>query len=64
MLKETDGIAYEVLNAYSIDYDSVLSLMENEDIDNNEEYGSTKPSSSKKSNVSKTRLLIILRQYL
>ena len=23
MLKETDGIAYEVLNAYSIDYDSV-----------------------------------------
>ena len=57
MLKETDGIAYEVLNAYSIDYDSVLSLMENEDIDNNEEYGSTKPSSSKKSNVSKTPAL-------
>jgi len=56
MLKETDGIAYEVLNAYSIDYDSVLSLMENEEIDGNEEYGSIKPS-SKKSNVSKTPAL-------
>ena len=55
MLKETDGIAYEVLNAYSIDYDSVLSLMENEEIDDNEEYESTKPS--KKSNVSKTPAL-------
>ena len=55
MLKETDGIAYEVLNAYSIDYDSVLSLMENEEIDDNDEYGSTK--SSKKSNVSKTPAL-------
>mgnify|MGYP000504123268 FL=1 len=33
MLKETEGIAYEVLNAYNLDYDSVLGLMENEDID-------------------------------
>ena len=55
MLKETDGIAYEVLNAYSIDYDSVLSLMENEEIDDNEEYDSTKVS--KKSNISKTPAL-------
>ena len=55
MLKETDGIAYEVLNSYSIDYDSVLSLMENEEIEDNEEYGSTKIS--KKSNISKTPAL-------
>ena len=33
MLKETEGIAYEVLNAYNLDYDSVLGLMESEDID-------------------------------
>ena len=55
MLKETDGIAYEVLNAYSIDYDSVLSLVENEEINNDEEYYSTKVS--KKSNISKTPAL-------
>ena len=55
MLKETDGIAFEVLNAYSIDYDSVLGLMENEQIDDSAEYGSSKVS--KKSSVSKTRAL-------
>jgi len=55
ILKETDGIAYEVLNAYSIDYDSVLSLVENEEINNDEEYYSTKVS--KKSNISKTPAL-------
>ena len=56
MLKETDGIAYEVLNAYSIDYDSVLSLMENEEIVESEEYESLKVS-SKTSKVSKTPAL-------
>ena len=56
MLKETDGIAYEVLNAYSIDYDSVLSLMENEEIIESEEYESLKVS-SKKSKVSKSPAL-------
>ena len=56
MLKETDGIAYEVLNAYSIDYDSVLSLMENEEIVESEEYESLKVS-SKTSKASKTPAL-------
>jgi len=56
MLKETDGIAYEVLNAYSIDYDSVLSLMKNEEIVESEEYESLKVS-SKTSKVSKTPAL-------
>ena len=55
MLKETDGIAFEVLNAYSIDYDSVLGLMENEQIDDSAEYDSSKVS--KKSSVSKTPAL-------
>jgi len=55
MLKESDGIAFEVLNAYSIDYDSVLGLMENEQIDDSAEYDSSKVS--KKSSVSKTPAL-------
>mgnify|MGYP006102887089 FL=1 len=55
MLKETDGIAFEVLNAYSIDYDSVSGLMENEQIDDSAEYDSSK--ASKKSSVSKTPAL-------
>ena len=55
MLKETDGIAYEVLNAYSIEYDSVLSLMENEDIDDSAEHDLSKIS--KKTSISKTPAL-------
>ena len=55
MLKESDGIAFEVLNAYSIDYDSVLGLMENEQIDDSAESDSSKVS--KKSSVSKTPAL-------
>ena len=55
MLKETDGIAFEVLNAYSIDYDSVSGLMENEQFDDSAEYDSSK--ASKKSSVSKTPAL-------
>ena len=55
MLKETDGIAFEVLNAYTIDYDSVLGLMENEQIDSKEEYEVSKVT--KKTNVSKTPAL-------
>ena len=55
MLKETDGIAFEVLNAYSIDYDSVSGLMENEQFDDSAEYDSSKVS--KKSSVSKTPAL-------
>ena len=55
MLKETDGIAFEVLNAYTIDYDSVLGLMENEQIDSKEGYEVSKVT--KKTNVSKTPAL-------
>jgi len=50
MLKETEGIAYEVLNAYNLDYDSVLGLMDSEDIDEPEELEprkTTKPRKSK-----------------
>jgi len=50
MLKETEGIAYEVLNAYNLDYDSVLGLMESEDIDEPKELEprkTTKPGKSK-----------------
>ena len=50
MLKEIEGIAYEVLNAYNLDYDSVLGLMESEDIDEPEELEprkTTKPGKSK-----------------
>ena len=50
MLKETEGIAYEVLNAYNLDYDSVLGLMDSEDIDEPEEMEprkTTKPGKSK-----------------
>ena len=50
MLKETEGIAYEVLNAYNLDYDSVLGLMESEDIEEPEKLEprkTTKPGKSK-----------------
>ena len=49
MLKETEGIAYEVLNAYNLDYDSVLGLMDSEEIDEPEELGPRKINKTAKS---------------
>ncbi len=37
MLKETEGIAFEVLNSYSLDYDGVLELLNDDASDEDEE---------------------------
>ena len=43
ILKETEGIAYEVLNAHNLDYDSVVDLLKNDD----QEEESIKPAKRK-----------------
>jgi len=37
MLKETEGIAFEVLNSYNLDYDGVLELLHDDASDDNDE---------------------------
>ena len=37
MLKETEGIAFEVLNSYNLDYDGVLELLNDDSADEEEE---------------------------
>ena len=54
MLKETEGIAFEVLNSYNLDYDGVLELLNDDSTDEDDEDDAALPiiqkeKSSKKS---------------
>ena len=51
MLKENEGIAYEVLNSHNLDYESVLDLIHDESSSNNKSGQSKKTEKSGKSNI-------------
>ncbi len=55
MLKETEGIAYEVLNSYNLDYDGVLELLHDDATDEKEEDDESLPIIKKEKTSKKSK---------